>query len=89
MKNQDEIIDKQKNLPASFDSLHEAAEFWDTHDSSDYEDMMEFVDFEINIQRRAFMIPIDEELLKELRKKATSQGLSTETLVNLLLQKHA
>ena len=39
-------------IPESFNSLAEAAAFWDTHDSSDYEDIMVDVDFEIDIKRR-------------------------------------
>ena len=31
-------------LPEEFHSISEAANFWDTHDSIDYEDMMKDVD---------------------------------------------
>jgi len=76
-------------LPESFDSISEAAAFWDTHDSADYEDMMEDVDFDVNIKRRVFWVPVSETIFGTVREKAREQGLSTETLVNLLLQKHA
>lgn len=36
-------------IPEEFNFLEEAAEFWDTHDSADYEDLMEEVSFEINL----------------------------------------
>lgn len=36
-------------LPESFDSIAEAAAFWDNHDSADYEDLMEDVEFDVNI----------------------------------------
>ena len=76
-------------MPDIFDSVLEAADFWDTHDSADYEDIMEEADFEVNIKRKICMIPVAGDILDGLRKKAGYQGLSTETFVNLLLQKHA
>jgi hypothetical protein len=79
---------KNRFLPKS-ESVAEAGAFWDSHNSADYEDMMEDVDFEIDIKHRIYLVPIAGAVLSGLRKKAKSQGLSTETLVNLLLQKHA
>jgi len=81
---------KERNpVPDTFDSLLEAADFWDSHDSADYEDIMEPADFEVRIRRRIHMVPVAGDILEGLRKKAMCQGLSTETLVNLLLRKHA
>ena len=80
---------KRDTLPDTFDSVLEAADFWDSHDSADYEDIMEDADFEVNIKRRICMVSVAGDILEELRKKAMCQGLSTETLINLLLQKHA
>ena len=76
-------------LPESFESISEAAAFWDTHDSADYEDMMIDVDFEVNIKRRIFWVPVAETVLGAVREKARAQGLSTETMVNLLLKEHS
>jgi predicted DNA binding CopG/RHH family protein len=84
--------DKRKKpdiVPDEFGSILEAADFWGSHDSAEYEDIMEPADFEVNIKRRICMVSIAEDILEGLRKKAIYQGLSTETLVNLLLQKHA
>ena len=83
---------KRKNrdlLPEEFNSISEAAAFWDSHDSTDHEDMMEDVNFQVDIKRRVYLMPIAAHILDALREKARSQGLSTETLVNLLLQEHA
>ena len=76
-------------LPEEFDSISEAATFWETHDSADYEDMMEEVEFEVNIKRHMYLVPIAGSILDRLRQKARSQGISTETYVNVLLQEHA
>ena len=75
-------------LPEEFDSISEAATFWETHDSADYEDMMEEVEFEVNIKRHMYLVPIAGSVLDRLRQKARSQGISTETYVNVLLQEH-
>ncbi len=76
-------------LPESFDSISEAADFWDTHDSADYEDIMEDVDFEVDIKRHVFLVPVAESVFGIIQEKARSQGVSTETMVNLLLREHA
>ncbi len=76
-------------LPEAFASISEAASFWDNHDSGDYEDIMEDVEFQVDIKRRVFLVPIAGHVLDCVREKAKSQGVSTETLVNLLLQEHA
>jgi len=87
-KEEDRGKNKRDVLPKTFDSISEAAKFWDSHDSTDYEDMMENVEFQVDIQRHVYLVPISGPVLEALRQKARSQGLSTETLVNLLLQKH-
>ncbi|MBW2738040.1 MAG: hypothetical protein JRE64_04145 [Deltaproteobacteria bacterium] len=77
---------KQDPLPKMFYSISEAAAFWEDHDSADYEEIMESVDFDIDIKRRVYLIPVAGSIFGDLRKKAKAEGLSTETLVNLLLQ---
>ncbi|MBN1103189.1 MAG: hypothetical protein JXL84_07235 [Deltaproteobacteria bacterium] len=76
------------SLPDSFESISEAGEFWDSHDTTDYEDMMRDVDFEVDIRRHVYLVPVAEEVLMAIREKARSQGVTTETMVNLLLQEH-
>ena len=87
-KEKDRGKKKRDPLPETFDSISEAASFWDSHDSGDYEDMMEDVDFQVEIRRHVYLVPISGPVLDALRQKARSQGVSTETLVNLLLQRH-
>jgi hypothetical protein len=80
---------KRDPIPGSFDTLAEAAEFWDTHDSADYEDMMVDVDIEVDIKRHIYFVPVAQSIFGRVREKARSQGVSTETMVNLLLQQQA
>jgi hypothetical protein len=90
------IVQKEKSrpsqkrdiLPESFDSIADAAAFWESHDSADYEDLMEEAEFEIDIKRHIYLVPIAGFVLDKLREQARSQGVSTETFVNVLLQEH-
>jgi hypothetical protein len=62
-------------VPDTFDSLPEAADFWDSHDSADYEGIMEPADFEVNIRRRICMVPVAGDILEGLRKKSELPGI--------------
>jgi hypothetical protein len=79
---------KRDSLPESFDSIADAAAFWESHDSADYEDLMEEVEFEVDIKRHIYLVPIAGFVLDKVREQAISQGVSTETFVNVLLQEH-
>ena len=57
-------------LPNEFGSYEEAAEFWDTHSITDYEEFLEPVDVEVDIQRLHFEIEVDEESFQALRETA-------------------
>lgn len=76
-------------LPEHFATIEEAAEFWDTHDSADYEEYMRDVECRVNIKRRTYMISLDSDLYRKLRVIAKERGVKPETLVNLWLQEKA
>ena len=72
-------------IPENFDSYEAAAEFWDTHDVSDYLDLTEEVpDVKIKLKRKHFRI--EPEITAKLSNKAREKGISIETLINLWLQ---
>ena len=48
-KEKSETIKRRDQLPETFNSFSEAANFWDNHDSTDYEDIMGDADFDIKI----------------------------------------
>ena len=74
-------------LPESFASLEEAGEFWDTHDSADYEDLMEDVTFEIDLtEKPTYYFAVAKDMVAALHAIAQQQGVSTQTLINLWLQ---
>ncbi len=77
---------KREPLPENFDSIQALWDFWDTRSTADYEDLMEDVDFEVDIKSSKIFCAVDKELVKELHSRAQRRGISTETLINLLLR---
>ena len=76
---------KRDPIPKHFKSIQEAAEFWDSHDLADYEDLTREVHFDVDIQRRVFLTALEPGLAKKLTAYSHKQGISTETLINLWL----
>lgn len=70
-------------------SIEEIAEFWDTHDATDFDDQTHEVSMEFDLQSRRHYIAIDPDVLMRLREAASARGLSTESLANLWLQERA
>ena len=67
-------------------SIEEMAEFWDTHDATDFEDQTRPVEIEFDLRSRRHYIAIDPDVLARLRDAAAERGLSAESLANLWLQ---
>jgi len=67
-------------------SIHEMAEFWDSHDATDWDDETQEVEVSFDIRVRRHYIAVDPDLLVRLREMAYERGLSTESLANLMLQ---
>ncbi|MGH8474348.1 MAG: hypothetical protein ACRER2_01005 [Methylococcales bacterium] len=59
------------------DSDEKIGDFWDLHDFTDFDTEAADVDFEV-----CCTVPIEVELLKEIRKYAHERGVKVETLVN-------
>jgi predicted DNA binding CopG/RHH family protein len=77
---------KSKPIP-EFKSYEEMGEFWDTHSLADYWDQTEPAEFEISEQvRRRYVVRIDRDLLTRVQRMARVRGVSTESLINLLLE---
>ena len=68
-------------------SHEEIADFWDTHSVADYWDETEPAEFELDANaRRRYLVGLDRDLLARARRLALERGLSTESMVNLLLE---
>jgi predicted HicB family RNase H-like nuclease len=85
----DIMSDKQKSvepIPEEFASYEEAAEFWDTHDTTDYPESFETVAIETDLKRRRYEVEIDEDLMKALHEKAQKMGVAVNQLVSEMLR---
>ncbi|MBE2200315.1 MAG: hypothetical protein IAE79_16995 [Anaerolinea sp.] len=76
-------------MPDETADIEEIITFWDTHSAADYDDEMEDVLFEVDIQEEIFVVRLVPELADVIGRKAKARGVSTETLVNLWLAEKA
>lgn len=83
MRNTNRRIDP---LPEEFRSDEEAADFWDKHSITDYEEFLEPVELEADIQRRHFEIEVDEESFLALRDTAKKQQKPVKQLASEILK---
>jgi hypothetical protein len=83
MRSTDKHIDP---LPDEFRSYEEAADFWDTHSITDYEEFLEPVDLDVDIQRRHFEIEVDEESFLALRETARKEQKPVKQLASEILK---
>jgi CopG antitoxin of type II toxin-antitoxin system len=68
-------------LPEHFDSLEEAAEFWDTHDSGDYEEYFTDVEGKFDIKKKSYLISMDGSLYDEVRAIAKKKRIPPDKLI--------
>lgn len=86
MGNRKKQTRKRDPLPENFESLEEFWAFWDTHSTADYEDLMEDVNFRVDIRSSKIYCAVAKDLVAQLRAEARRQGVSSETLINLWLR---
>lgn len=71
-------------IPENFESIAQAAEFWDTHDLGDYWEETQEVKFDVRLPHRR-TIALATHLAERIADQAEQEGVSVETLVNLWL----
>ncbi len=77
---------KVKQIPDEFKTHEEAAEFWDTHDSTDFIDVLEEVEVKVDLQKRHYLIELDKSTAELLQENARKKGKSPSYLASELLQ---
>jgi len=82
MKNKNKIIDP---LPDSFATEEEAGAFWDSHSTMDYLDHLEPVGDVIEIRKRVFEVPVEEDLFQRLQQEARALHQSIPKVVDHIL----
>jgi len=77
---------KPKTSISSARSYKKMAEFWDTHDLSDFWGKTRATDFQVDIQSEVTYYSLDKTLSKKVQSVARNRGISTDTLINLWIQ---
>lgn len=73
-------------IPEEFGSYEEAAEFWDTHDTTDYPDAFRTVNVESELRNRHYEIEIEADVVQALRSQARQSGVKLSQLASQLLR---
>ena len=69
-------------LPEHFNTIEEAAEFWDTHSTADYEEYFEEVNCQFDIKKRTHLISIDGAVYDRIRAIAKKKRIPADKLVS-------
>jgi predicted DNA binding CopG/RHH family protein len=80
--------DKPSRIP-KFNNYAEEAEFWDTHDFTEFND--EFKPVKVRFAKNlsgSLNIRLDPESLEEIRKQAHEKGIGPTTLVRMWVLEH-
>lgn len=64
-------------------------DYFDTHDLGDALEQMPEAHFDVNIQRKTYLVSVDEATMKKLVEIAQRQRTSTDILVNDWLKEKA
>jgi len=73
-------------IPEEFESLEEAAEFWEKHDTTQYLKESHPVKAVSAFRGRHYEIEIDESVAQALRKAARKKGMTPSRLASDLLR---
>ena len=76
---------KKSKLPRT-DSIQELAEFWDTHDLTDFEDELEEVTEPVFVRGAAIKVPLESREVEAVEQMAQAKGVSREELVRAWVQ---
>ena len=80
----------QKSKLPKTDSVHELAEFWDTHDLTDFEDELEEVPEPLFVRCAAIKVPLESREVEAVEQMAQAKGVTREELIRAwVLQKLA
>lgn len=72
--------------PDNFESYEAAADFWDTHDTTDYLNEFRTVEVNTELRTRHFEVEIDEKVAKALQEQAAAKGVKISDLASNMLR---
>lgn len=78
---------KSKTSLSHSDTFEKLADFWDSHDLSDFWDETQEAFFDVSLCVSRVYFAIDRQLAEEIRKRSEKRGISSDTFLNLIVQK--
>lgn len=79
-------MSRDKTTVSKAKSYKEIAEFWNTHDLSEFWDGTKEAEFEVRIESEMTYYAVDKMLSEQVQLIAQRRGVSADTLVNLWIQ---
>jgi hypothetical protein len=76
----------KKTISEEFSSIKEAADFWDTHDLTDFWEDTKEIKCDSRVPSVPRYIPLEKEIAEKIVKISRQQHISSETLVNLWIK---
>jgi hypothetical protein len=78
---------KRDPLPDESSSLEEIAEFWSTHDTTDYADAFVDVNVTFDIRKRHYQVDVQKDTFELLAKRAASLNMPVQKIIDEALRK--
>ena len=75
----------KKRIPQT-DSIQESANFWDTHDLTDFEDQLEEVKEQVFERKTSVNVPLESKEVEAVKKIAKSKGVESADLIREWIQ---
>ena len=75
----------KKKIPQT-DSIQELAEFWDTHDLTDFDDQLEEVKEQVFERKNSVNVPLESKEVEAVKKIAKSKGVESADLIREWIQ---
>lgn len=87
-KGDDIDMNKRKDtIPDHFNNAEEASEFWDTHSAGDYQDEMEEIEMEFDIQKRTVLVHVDDRIYQCASEQAKAKHSTVTQIINTILNR--
>jgi hypothetical protein len=77
---------KQLNRIPKFKSIKEEAEFWDTHDITDYMSELKPVDITVDLAKpkeETFVLRVNKDIKRKLEEVSKSKGINISSLTRM------
>jgi hypothetical protein len=76
---------ENKKLP-KFDSIEALTDFFDENDLGDYLENLPEAEFTVNLEKRTYLVAVDEDLSRKLSEIARRERVSSAQIVNSWLR---